>query len=83
MLPKRIYAKINLDSIAKNIQTVREKIGKDVRIMGIVKADGYGHGAVETAKELTEIGVNEFGVATAGEAVSLRRHGICGNNLHK
>lgn len=81
MLPKRIYAKINLDSIAKNIRTVREKIGKDVRIMGIVKADGYGHGAVETAKELTEIGVNDFGVATAGEAVSLRRHGICGNIL--
>lgn len=76
MLPKRIYAKINLDNIAKNINTVRERIGKGVRIMGIVKADGYGHGAIETAKLLTEIGVKDLGVATAGEAISLRRNGI-------
>lgn len=81
MLPKRIYAKINLDNIAKNINTVREKLGKDIRIMGIVKADGYGHGAIETAKLLTEIGVNDFGVATAGEAMALRRHGIGGRIL--
>lgn len=76
MLPKRIYAKINLDNIAKNINTVRERIGKDVRIMGIVKADGYGHGATQTAKLLSEIGVKDLGVATAGEAIALRRNGI-------
>lgn len=76
MLPKRIYAKINLDNIAKNIAVVHDKIGDDVRIMGIVKADGYGHGAVEVAKLLSEIGVKDLGVATAGEAVSLRRNGI-------
>lgn len=76
MLPKRIYAKINLDNIAKNIHTVRERIGNDVRIMGIVKADGYGHGAVETARLLSEIGVKDLGVATAGEAVSLHKNGI-------
>ena len=69
MLPKRIYAKINLDSIAKNIGIVRKKLGKDVRIMGIVKADGYGHGAVEVSTLLSEIGVKDLGVATAGEAV--------------
>lgn len=76
MLPKRIYAKINLDNIAKNIGIIREKIGENVRIMGIVKADGYGHGAVETAKLLSEIGVHDLGVATAGEALDLRRHGV-------
>lgn len=76
MLPKRIYAKINLDSIAKNIGIVREKLGKDVRIMGIVKADGYGHGAVEVSTLLSEIGVKDLGVATAGEAVYLRKNGI-------
>ncbi len=76
MFPQRIYAKINLDNIVKNINTVREKIGKDVRIMGVVKADGYGHGAVEVSKVLAEIGVRDLGVATAGEAVYLRKHGI-------
>lgn len=76
MIPKRIYAKINLDNIAKNIEVVREKLGNDVRIMGIVKADGYGHGAVEVSKELYEIGVHDLGVATAGEAVALRKKGI-------
>ncbi len=81
MLPRRIYAKINLDNVAKNIETVRQKVGKDVRIMGIVKADGYGHGAIEISKALREIGVNDFGVATAGEAASLRRHGIGGHIL--
>lgn len=76
MLPKRVYAKINLDNIQKNVLSVMERSGDGIRVMGIVKADGYGHGAVETAKALSEIGVYAFGVAAVGEAVNLRRNGV-------
>ncbi len=76
MLPKRVYAKINLDNIQKNVRPMVEKFGDKTGVMGIVKADGYGHGAVEVAKAILEVGVRAFGVATIGEAVELRRNGI-------
>ena len=63
MLPKRVYTKINLDNIQKNMNAVREKFGKDMTIMGIVKANAYGHGAVEVAKALVEYGAGMLGVA--------------------
>lgn len=76
MLPKRVYAKINLDNIKKNIQTVRERFGNEVAIMGIVKANAYGHGAVPVAKALVEAGASALGVAAIDEAVELREGGI-------
>lgn len=76
MLPKRVYAKINLDNIQKNIKAVIEKFGKDVTIMGIVKANAYGHGAVEVAKALVEAGAGALGVAAIDEAIELRENGI-------
>ncbi len=76
MLPKRVYAKINLDNIQKNVGPLVEKLSPNVTVMGIVKADGYGHGAVEVANALNEVGVGAFGVATIGEAVELRNNGI-------
>jgi alanine racemase len=76
MLPKRVYTKINLDNIQKNMQTVREKFGDDMIILGIVKANAYGHGAVETAKALVEFGAGMLGVAAIDEALELRENGI-------
>ncbi len=76
MLPKRVYTKINLDNIKKNMQTVREKFGDDMIILGIVKANAYGHGAVETAKALVEFGAGMLGVAAIDEALELRENGI-------
>ena len=76
MLPKRVYTKINLDNIQKNMQTVRDKFGEDMLIMGIVKANAYGHGAVEVAKALVEAGAGMFGVAAIDEAVELRENGV-------
>jgi alanine racemase len=76
MLPKRVYTKINLDNIKKNIQSVREKFGDDMIILGIVKANAYGHGAVETAKALVEFGAGMLGVAAIDEALELRESGI-------
>ncbi len=76
MLPKRVYTKVNLDNIQKNMQAVREKFGEDMTIMGIVKANAYGHGAVKVAKALVEYGAGMLGVAAIDEAVELRENGI-------
>lgn len=76
MLPKRVYTKINLDNIKKNLQNVREKFGEKMLVMGIVKANAYGHGAVETAKALVEFGADMLGVAAIDEALELRENGI-------
>ncbi len=76
MLPARVYAKVNLDAICRNVSRVIDKVGKAVSVMAIVKTDAYGHGAVPVAKALCEAGVDSFGVATVEEALQLRRNGI-------
>ena len=76
MIPQRIYAKINLDAICHNVKLAMQKVGASTRLMAIVKADGYGHGAVAVAKTLVSLGVYGFGVATAQEALQLRKAGI-------
>lgn len=69
------WAEIHLDHLAHNIQSVRGKLAPGTEIMGIIKADGYGHGAVPVARVLRENGVAAFGVATLGEAIALREAG--------
>lgn len=81
MLPKRIYAEINLDAICRNVNETKKKVGKNVDVLAIIKADAYGHGALRVARALTEIDINNFGVATAEEAIQLRKHGIDANIL--
>ena len=67
---------IHLQNLHSNIKTIREFTGDRTRICLAVKADGYGHGAVEVAKAAEAAGVFSFGVATAGEALELRAAGI-------
>lgn len=76
MLPKRVYARIDLDAICGNIQNAMNKVGKDTKIMAVIKTNAYGHGSIPVAKALAEIGVYAFGVATIGEALVLRKNGI-------
>lgn len=71
----RTYAKINLSAIRHNILEVRRNIKKETKIMAIVKADAYGHGAVPVAKALCDI-VDAYGVATIEEALELRENGL-------
>lgn len=72
----RIYLRIDLDRICGNIKEVMKKVGNDTKVMAVVKADAYGHGAIEVTKALSEIGTYGFAVATVGEALALRRAGI-------
>ena len=76
MIPKRVYAKINLDNIQKNIKAIHSKFSDDISVMGIVKANGYGHGAIEVARMMCESGVRYLGVAAIDEALELRQNDI-------
>lgn len=68
-------AVVDLDAIAHNVRILRERAGA-AALMAVVKADGYGHGAVEVARTVLAAGVTELGVATVGEALQLRAAGI-------
>ncbi|MCR4563039.1 MAG: alanine racemase [Clostridiales bacterium] len=76
MLPSRVYAEINLDTAKQNMKNIMALAGEGTDVMAVVKADGYGHGAVRLAKAYSSIGVKYFGVATVEEAVALRKNGI-------
>ena len=67
------YVKIDLDAIGANIDAVREKTG--LPVMGIIKADAYGHGAIAVAQLLQEK-CAFFGVSSVAEALELRQHRI-------
>ncbi len=67
-------ARINLGAFQHNLQAVRSYIGPGVRIMAVIKADGYGHGMQELAKAAEDFGVTDFGVARVHEGVELRLH---------
>ena len=67
------YVKIDLDVIDSNIDAIREQVGVDV--MAVIKADAYGHGAVQVARLLQDK-CSFFGVSSILEAMELRRAGI-------
>ena len=70
-----VWAEINLDNLAFNIKQIKSKL-KSQEVIGVVKADAYGHGAVDIAPVLLENGVTKLAVAVISEAVELRRSGV-------
>lgn len=70
-----VWAEINLSNLDYNIKSIREKVGADKQIIGVIKADGYGHGSVMCANVLRENGVKTFAVATLQEVITLRNAG--------
>ncbi|MDO4176020.1 MAG: alanine racemase [Bacillota bacterium] len=70
------WAEINVSNLDYNIKQIRQKVGPDKKITGIIKADGYGHGSVKCAQVLRANGVDSFGVATLSEAIKLRKAGF-------
>ena len=71
-----VWLEINLDAIAHNVRKIRQVVGKDTQIIAVVKANAYGHGAVEISKTLLENGVTMLGVGVIEEGVVLREAGI-------
>lgn len=70
-----VWAEINLDNVKHNIKEIKNIVKKDTIISAVIKADGYGHGAVELAETLLENGADRLAVAMLGEAVQLRKAG--------
>lgn len=74
---RRIYAEIDLDAIEENIEHMKANIAPSTEIIAVIKADGYGHGAVPIARMIEEKDyLWGFAVATAQEAYELREHRI-------
>lgn len=76
----RSTARIDLDAIAHNVGVLRERAGR-AQVMAVVKADGYGHGLVPSAKAAVRGGAGWLGVAFLEEAIALRAAGIPANIL--
>lgn len=72
-LIRPVWAEVDLDCIAHNICEVKRLVGKKVQVMAIIKADGYGHGALHIAEVLLKNGASQFGVATLSEALVLKK----------
>jgi len=75
-LTMRCWAEISLDNLAHNFQVLKAGLPDTCRVMGVVKANGYGHGAVSIGRELVDMGVDYLGVACLNEAIELRSGGL-------
>lgn len=71
----RVYAGINLDNIYANMENLKKNVKNNTQMVAVVKADGYGHGAIPVASAVEEL-VEAYAVATIEEALQLRHHGI-------
>ena len=70
-----VWAEVDLDRLAHNMREIR-KAAKSKDIIAVIKADGYGHGALDIAPVLLENGATRIAVAVLNEAVELRRGGL-------
>jgi len=73
---RRTWAEIDLDALAHNYKKLRERIGSEVKFLGVVKADAYGHGSVRVAGLLQELGADYLAVSSVDEAVELRHNSV-------
>ncbi len=71
-----IWTEIDMDTIAANVRSIRNSIDKNVAIMGVVKANAYGHDAPEVAPLLLQNGVSYLGIARLDEGIELRKSDI-------
>ncbi|MBR4904956.1 MAG: alanine racemase [Selenomonadaceae bacterium] len=76
MILRDVYAEINLDAIRHNLTEIRRHINPASKLCAVVKADAYGHGAVEVSKIAVECGADFLAVATVEEGLELRRAGF-------
>src|SRR5882672_9026930 len=74
-LSYRCWAEIDLDALRENLAWLRHRVGPNVKIMTVVKADAYGHGLKQIAALLMQSGTDIFGVANLAEARSIHTVG--------
>ena len=73
---RRTWAVIDLGTLGENYEKLRRHIGPDVKFLGVVKADAYGHGAIQVARVLEKSGADYLAVSSIDEAMELRLGGI-------
>ena len=73
---RRTWAEIDLDALEYNYRALRQRVGEEVKFLGVVKADAYGHGAVQVSRVLQELGADYLAVSSIDEAMELRCGGI-------
>ncbi|MBD5152531.1 MAG: alanine racemase [Oscillibacter sp.] len=73
---KRTWAEIDLDALEHNYKVLCDRMGPGPRFLGVVKADAYGHGAIEVSRTLEELGAAYLAVSNVDEARELRGAGI-------
>ena len=74
---QRVYAKIDLDALLSNVEHIKGRLKEHTKIVAVIKADGYGHGCLPIALTLEKVPyVWGFAIATAEEAMELRKAGI-------
>jgi len=71
-------AEIDLDALRSNVAAIRGSLEPGVQLLVVVKADGYGHGAIQVGRTALEAGASHLAVYTVPEALSLRNAGIAG-----
>ena len=78
MIPQsyyRCWVEVDLDALRHNVAAIRRRIGPNVKLTAVVKADAYGHGLTQVGATLMQCGIDAFAVATLSEALSLRQIG--------
>jgi alanine racemase len=75
-LPSKNWVEIDLAAIAHNVRMIRQRVGRGVGIIGVVKSDAYGHGASRVGRLLQSMGVGMLAVAGVEEGIVLRDRGI-------
>src|SRR5690606_37799459 len=73
---RQTWAEVQLDAIRNNIKSIISVLRKETKMMAVVKANGYGHGALEVAETALQAGAHSLTVALLEEAVYLRKKGI-------
>lgn len=73
---QRAWVEVDLDAIAENIRQIKGLLSPQTKLMAVVKADAYGHGAVSVAKTVCQAGAEWLAVATLPEGIELREAGI-------
>ena len=74
--PSRSWAEIDMDALAHNMREIRRITAPECEIAAVVKADAYGHGAIQVAEVLLSNGASRLAVSMVDEAIELRRSGI-------
>lgn len=72
---KRTWAEISLNAIEHNYNVIRNKVADDTKICCVIKADGYGHGAVELSQIYEKLGADFFAVSNIDEGIEIRKSG--------